>query len=194
MDRQAIRNAFAKFRADKGFRHKYDQAYAAVYTRMQPTSILEIGIQKGRSLLAWRELFPDAQLTGVDIQDGPFDEQLASLNFTKVIASSTVPEIAQQVADHDIVIDDGDHSPEAIMKTFDHLYSKARHFYIIEDIAGMRHERAIRQHIRKAVGDVAMQTFDSAEKTTFTYAGEPVADCFKLLIICKNPDIDFSKV
>lgn len=192
MESQEIRAAFDKIGADKGWRHGYEKAYSTVFEKVVPDSIVEVGIQRGKSLVAWNALFPACKLTGIDIQDGPFVDQLKDVPFNKIIHSSTDPTIASLVDECSVFIDDGDHSPEAICRTFDNLFSKAKQFYIIEDVVGWRHEQRILNHIASRTEGMVVRTFQSEQWHNFKYNEETVSDCFRIIVICKDPALEYA--
>lgn len=120
---------------DKGTDHSYiDHYYSDKFSnlRNQHLNILEIGIHRGYSLNMWREYFPNANITGVDIKKVDVECKGCNLIFGDATNQKTFYGI-----DHlDIVIDDGSHKLKHQLKTFDILFPKLRSggVYIIEDI------------------------------------------------------------
>ena len=54
--------------SDRESNHRYGDAYESIFPdRRTVQSLLEIGVADGSSLLAWREVFPNAIITGMDI-------------------------------------------------------------------------------------------------------------------------------
>lgn len=103
-----IREILSKYDTDKEWHHHYGNVYNHIFSqfnRQAPLNILEIGTQKGGSLLAWKEYFPNANVTGVDIVDV----------VPKKYRKDTVTRIISDIKDYktnqnfDIVIDDGSH-------------------------------------------------------------------------------------
>ena len=62
---EIIRDAFRNRRTDKA-----NHGYALVYAKVPEdiSSVLEIGISEGRSLLAWTDIFPSAQVWGIELR------------------------------------------------------------------------------------------------------------------------------
>lgn len=56
------------FNSDKGTRHSLVDFYTLLFHGQDIKSILEIGIKFGGSLDLYRHLFPEAHITGVDVQ------------------------------------------------------------------------------------------------------------------------------
>ena len=103
-----ISDILRKYDTDKANGHHYGELYDeifSVFDRNAPLNILEVGTQKGGSLLAWKESFPNATVTGVDIIDV----------VTEGNRSDTVTYVVSDIKDYktdelfDIIIDDGSH-------------------------------------------------------------------------------------
>ena len=61
-----------KVRGDKPEGHCYGESYDEIFSQFEDNvdlNLLEIGVQKGGSLLAWKEYFPKSNIYGVDIVD-----------------------------------------------------------------------------------------------------------------------------
>lgn len=149
MDRKQILLAFDKHRTDKGsMLHHYDGMYYNIFQNVTSINrLLEIGVKRGRSLAAWCELFPQAEIVGVDISQR--EDIVEGAKSTKIIiANSTNPSITEKVGDkYDIIIDDGDHRPEAQWQTFLNLESCWEHVYVIEDVVGIDHANLLAKRL-----------------------------------------------
>lgn len=94
--------------------------------------ILESGIEKGGSLCAWKEYFPNARVTGVDIIDTRLSQ------FIRDDVEFIVTDIKQYKPDRkfDLIIEDGNHSNEdalwAVINLVEHL--KPNGHLVIEDV------------------------------------------------------------
>lgn len=114
--------------------HGYDLYYETIFSKLEPTSILEVGIKHGSSLMMWRELFPQSLVEGMDINKS-FDEKLMrdnDINFY-YMDSTSVEQKSLVVKKYDLIIDDGSHFYLDIMKTFLNLKDSFNHYYVIED-------------------------------------------------------------
>ncbi len=91
--------------------HSYGDVYADIfsnYDRDSNISILELGVQRGGSLLAWKEYFPNATVVGVDITDTRLERyKKDSVEF--ILGDLRL--VIDQLKDRkfDIIIDDSDH-------------------------------------------------------------------------------------
>lgn len=103
-----ISEILSKYDTDKIWHHRYGDAYDQLFSRFDrhaPLNILEVGTQKGGSLLAWKEYFPNANVIGVDIVDVVPDE------YRKDCVTRIISDIKKVDFDEgfDIIIDDGSH-------------------------------------------------------------------------------------
>lgn len=77
---------------------------------MEPLRILEVGIQFGYSLRAWRDYFPLAQITGIDIVNNNVQFNPSDIHI--ITGNAYDPAILERVQGaFDIIIDDGSHNP-----------------------------------------------------------------------------------
>lgn len=93
--------------------HSYGDFYADLfskYDRLSKLNILELGVQRGGSLFAWREFFPNANIWGVDITDDRLDKYRFSNSL--VFIKADLRDAVDQFKDitFDIIIDDSDHN------------------------------------------------------------------------------------
>ncbi len=122
-----------KNKSDKCYSHSYQIIYDPFFKsfdREDKLDILEVGIEKGGSLLAWKEYFPNANIIGVDIAD------------TRTFKSDDVTFVLSDIKDYkldrefDIIIDDGSHSNADGMWSIENLSKclKVGGVLIIEDV------------------------------------------------------------
>ena len=103
-----ISELLAEYKSDKVDPHTYGLAYDEMFSffdREAPLNILEIGIQKGGSLCAWKDYFPNAKVTGLDIEDAVKPE------YRREDINYVICDVNKYQTDemYDIVIDDGSH-------------------------------------------------------------------------------------
>jgi hypothetical protein len=131
---------------DKGTTHKYTKNYAWHFhkLRKRKLNILEIGIggydnpnKGGESLSMWKYYFPKSNIYGIDI----FDKNGIDENRIKTYKGSQIDEkfleqVCGDIGVIDIIIDDGSHINEHVIKTFSILFPKLskKGIYVIEDI------------------------------------------------------------
>ncbi len=99
--------------------------------------MLELGIEKGRSLRHWKERYPNTQIYGLDLNKKCFFEDDRIKCF---IGNMADPVFLQSVVDEtgllDVIIDDGAHQSEFNVPAFHALwpYVKSGGFYVVEDL------------------------------------------------------------
>ena len=103
-----ISEILAKYDTDKLNPHHYGDAYDNIFAKFDSQAklnILEVGTQKGGTLLAWKEYFPNSTVVGVDIVDVVPDEYRKN-NVFRVISDIKKVDFKEGF---DIIIDDGSH-------------------------------------------------------------------------------------
>ena len=133
----------AGYGTDKDTHQFAGTAYTAVYeyyfqeNRLAFTTILEIGVLHGASLLTWRDYFPDAMIWGLDIDPSANRDYGHRI---KVITGSQIdPGAIARIApgqEFDVVIDDGSHVVDHLVETFRLLWPRVKPggFYVMEDL------------------------------------------------------------
>ena len=129
---EMISSILNKNGSDKCKTHTYQYLYDILfsqYDRNSQLDILESGVEYGGSLAAWKEYFPNAKVTGVDIVD------------VRNIISDTefiLADIKQYQPDRkfDIIIEDGNHSNNDAIWAAVNLskWLKPNGILVIEDI------------------------------------------------------------
>ena len=125
---------FRKYQTDKP---KYGDFYTRYFSNLNPAILLEIGVLKGGSIRAWRDIFQDTRVTGIDIdpkcKEGNEDleiligDQTDTKFLNWVLANVGIP---------DIIIDDGGHSRSHQILSFRYLFPRMKSggIYVIEDL------------------------------------------------------------
>jgi precorrin-6B methylase 2 len=134
---EVVQCMFRRWGADKdAVEHNYVDVYAEIPEDIK--SILEIGVSIGSSMLAWYDLFPLAEIYGVDIDLSKITQerkQVRNLPRIHLIQNdATSHTILAQVPTHlDLIVDDGSHKTQDMLQTWRLLGSRAS-TYIIEDV------------------------------------------------------------
>lgn len=109
--------------------------------KSEPINLLEIGFQNGGSLEIWAKYFEQAKLfVGCDIDEKcatlEFDDQRIITVIGDANSDATQHEITEISQSFDIIIDDGSHHSEDIIKSFLIYFPKLENngIYIIEDL------------------------------------------------------------
>lgn len=133
-----------KYGSDKCRRlkkHTYTEYYyRLLWTRkMAVKKVLEIGTGPGRSLLMWRDFFPNAVIYGADNQSRflMHRNRIWSYLCDQSSGADLIKLIKKTGTDIDLIIDDGSHRPEDQVFTCKYLMPllKKDCIYVIEDVA-----------------------------------------------------------
>lgn len=133
------------YKSDKWGNHYYTKHYQANFRKLKfkRIKLFEIGVggyhypdRGGNSLRMWKRYFPFGKIFSLDIYDKSFVEE----NRIKIFQGSQVDEIILNkiidwIGEPDIIIDDGSHINEHVIKTFQFLFPKLKDggIYVIED-------------------------------------------------------------
>ena len=141
-------HTFNIFGSDKSSKHSYEDAYCELLFNKKIGSILEIGIlnelnlEFESSLIAWKVIYPNADIYAIDIDENKVNEAVArGFNVFVVDQSSkeSLLNFSEIIKDNkfDLIVDDGSHVFSDAQITFeillDHLSDEG--IYCIEDIA-----------------------------------------------------------
>ena len=123
------------FGTDK-FDHKYLPIYWELFEhkRLEVKRVLEIGVLGGASLRLWKQMFPNADVVGVDTH-------VINVEGCRVVgcAQERIGSVMPALFDGgeiDLIIDDGCHHSKSQIATFQQAYPYLRvgGYYIVEDI------------------------------------------------------------
>ena len=133
------------YRTDKGKGHNYIPHYVTHLEkyRKKKIKLLEIGVggydkphKGGKSLRMWRDYFPYAQIYSMDIHDKSAHEG----NRIRIFRGSQVDEsfltdVLAETGPLDVIIDDGSHINEHVIKSFELLFPHLKNdgTYVVED-------------------------------------------------------------
>ena len=151
--------------------HNYCEKYEKwlPFGRLEPLKILEIGVLNGKSLLTWREFYPNATIVGVDIDPRCTEFQNVNENIYVEIGSQDNEDFLAQVSStygpFDLILDDGSHMQSHIIFSFEKLFDtlKSEGVYVIEDSVtaywpeyegGFRKENTSVEYCKNLIDDV----------------------------------------
>ena len=138
---------------DKFGYHDYTPNYFKMFAHLKdaPIKVLEIGVggyadddRGGQSLEVWRDFFPNADVTGIDIQKKTMDlgPRVEILQGSQV-DPDFLKELVEKRGPFDIIIDDGSHRNEHIVESYRMLFPtlKPGGIYVAEDVQTSFHPR-----------------------------------------------------
>jgi len=147
-----LRKILDRVITDKDDPHNYIPIYQEEMTKTKDVSILEIGVAYGGSLLLWDSYFENANVFGVDLYPKFNGVAPEGIDYPVHIIDSTDKEVCDATFEDeafDYIIDDGLHTFEAQIKTFDNYFSKLKSGgkYFIEDIQVSENINLIKKHL-----------------------------------------------
>jgi hypothetical protein len=122
--------------------HYYGETYDKIFEtfdRNGKLNILEIGVQKGASLQAWKDYFQNSNVYGIDIEDTRL-EKYKKENLIFILSDVKNPELKNNplIKDlyFDIIIDDGSHLVEDVLHVVRNFVGllNVNGYLIIEDV------------------------------------------------------------
>ena len=128
-----------KYRPTKR-RHDYLKRYNFHFYPMRERvkKILEIGVDRGESLSMWKEYFPNAEIHGLDVQKEcmKFNKGRIKIHIGDQSDQIFLKEFGEKNNFFDIIIDDGSHIHDHIIKSFTSLYPYLNNngYYVVEDV------------------------------------------------------------
>jgi len=143
----------------------YDILLDRFIRKEKPITLLEIGVQNGGSLEIWGKYLPKgSQIHGIDI-----DPKCTSLAFENNIhfhlgdaSNQECVNTVFQGLEFDVILDDGSHINNDVIKTFTYLFPKLKNggIYIIEDLhtsywgnfgGGLRRKRSSIEYFKNLI-------------------------------------------
>lgn len=135
--------------------HCYGNSYDVLFSefdRDQKLDIIEIGVEKGWSLIAWKEFFKNANVTGVDIVDA-IEERREDIKYV----ISDIYDLGMH-EEFDIVIDDGSHKMRDVLWTVENVKLKKGGMMIIEDCQAPDHwTKAVKKRTEYSVETIDLR-------------------------------------
>lgn len=134
------------FGTDKHGSHFYAQHYKAHFSKFRKKEIvlIEIGVggysnplAGGESLRMWKAFFPNATIYGIDIYDKSYSDEPRIKTFQgSQIDFEFLANVIAETGPPDIIIDDGSHINDHVIKTFHFMFPKLKEngVYVIEDL------------------------------------------------------------
>jgi hypothetical protein len=121
----------------------YIEIYDKIFDKFsdKEISIVEIGVQNGGSLEVYNQYFPNSEvIIGIDNNEGcrklKFTTNKIKLIIGNAAEKSIIPKLNNYAPKYDIIVDDGSHTSEDIIRSFSNLFSliKNNGIYVIEDM------------------------------------------------------------
>ena len=117
-----------------GFLKIYDKYFQDF--KNEEINILEIGVDKGKSLRLWRNYFNKAKICGIDIEKMDFKIEGVELITMDQTDVESLKKVCEKYKSFHIIIDDGSHVSKHIITSLNFLfdYLAPQGLYAIEDL------------------------------------------------------------
>jgi hypothetical protein len=152
-----------KFAGRPGYAHSYvENFYGKALAPMQGRvrAVLEIGVYHGDSLRLWRDYFPHAQITGIDVT--AIDVAATRIQFQ--CRDAYTPETAKFFPDgyFSFIIDDGPHDPPHMLLSLDLYIPKlaSAGLMVIEDIPCLEDAQALKDRATSLLPSARIEIID----------------------------------
>lgn len=133
-------DTFTKYGSDKTGYHNYEVIYSALFDNLDKVnSVLEMGIHMGSSLRAWKEIFANAKVVGLEYNvERFFTEDRITSFYVDQTKEDTFNNFINftEGKQFDFIVDDGCHWFEETKRTFIKLLPllKVNGWFVVEDI------------------------------------------------------------
>jgi hypothetical protein len=144
--RNDLNRLAALFGSDKWGSHWYTPLYDRYFRprKLKRLNVLEIGVggyedlhAGGNSLRMWKAYFRKSRIVGIDLHDKSFmSEARMDIRQCDQVDEEKLTGLSREYGGFDIVIDDGSHVCEHVIRSFEILFPilRANGIYVIEDI------------------------------------------------------------
>jgi len=126
---------FSKYDTDKAF---YSQAYEECFGNIREDIqvIFEIGVNRGGSVRAWKEYFPNALIVGLETHGHCyFEEERIKIEIGNATDLGFIDAVLAKYGWPDIVVDDGSHLSSDIKASYKLLNQYTQLCYVMEDLS-----------------------------------------------------------
>lgn len=108
------------------------------FKRNDNLTIMEIGVQKGKSIRMWEEYFHQSTIVGIDIlpECKKIEKDRIKIEIGSQFDGKFLNEVGNKYKNFDMILDDGSHVNEHVIFSFEILfpYIKPGGVYIVEDV------------------------------------------------------------
>lgn len=125
---------------DKGTLHSYGPVYESLLSaqRDDPRPVLELGVQYGQSLRAWREYFTAATIHGIDCNAAAMirGDARITTHLVNIREALKLTRLARTHGPFQLIVDDISHNPDDVLPALATLWPFVADggLYVIEDV------------------------------------------------------------
>jgi hypothetical protein len=171
---------------DKNTRHSYCLYYNNLFLEIQTNTInlLEIGVDKGGSLIMWSKWFKNGSIYGIDVIPKP--QLLKNYKNITYLQKDAYSEESDDFKDlfFDIIIDDGPHTLSSQIKFIKKYNKKIKNngFLIIEDINSKQRYETLCKYIDRSSFNIFPLYIGHKNRK----AKDPNVAQYETINLCKN--------
>jgi hypothetical protein len=152
-----------------GHLHRYLPFYQSFFAPLRDEEItfLEIGVERGCSLMMWRDYFQRGKIVGMDCAlVSQFTDRIVIENGDQC-KPEDLDRIAAKHGPFDVILDDAGHVTEAQIFCYDYMipHVKPGGFYVLEDIM----DRKVTDHLCKIASNLVLTQIARIESIAFSY-------------------------
>lgn len=123
---------------DKVIQHGYERFYEPHLQayRERDMTLLEIGVDAGRSIDMWLDMFPRGRIYGMDVAKA-YEYPRGRVFKGNQRSRKDLDRVASHLGHVDVIVDDGSHKPEHQLYTFNYAFDRLLAFdglYVVEDV------------------------------------------------------------
>jgi hypothetical protein len=140
LDQAELQRAACEYGTDKAGDYLANYIREFGHLADKPLALLELGVREGASLLLWRDMFPQAQIAGLDVNPMSLSDDSGRVHPYQGLQQDreVLDRIASEVAPQgfDVIVDDASHIGRYTAASFWHLFPrhlKPGGIYVIED-------------------------------------------------------------
>ena len=132
-----FKSIFSKYDTNKvdpgGYEYAYEEVLSPIREKIK--LLIEIGVNRGGSVRAFKEYLPNSLIVGLEINKSSFfDDDRIKIEMGNATNKYFIDMILDKYGNPDVVIDDGSHFSRDIKTSFTLLYPHTKICYVIEDL------------------------------------------------------------
>jgi hypothetical protein len=131
-----FKSIFIKYDTDKvtaGYEYAYEEVLSPIRNKIK--LLIEIGVNRGGSVRAFKEYLPNSLIVGLEINKSSFfEDDRIKIEIGNATNKDFIDMILDKYGNPDVVIDDGSHFSRDIKTSFTLLYPHTKICYVIEDL------------------------------------------------------------
>ncbi|NVM37126.1 MAG: class I SAM-dependent methyltransferase [Candidatus Lokiarchaeota archaeon] len=130
----------------KSKKFSYAKAYKNIFLEFDfnaSINILEIGVNKTAGMYLYKQIFPNSNICGIDINPNTPHSEVGRVWIGNEIDGKLLDTISEEEGPFDLIVDDGSHLQDHQIIIFEHMFPLLNPggIYVCEDVHTSYHER-----------------------------------------------------